>query len=235
MGKTKGGASGMATPGQLVTCIASALGVSRATVALHDRNLSEAGLRSKGGRGKSAVKVSAIDAVHLLIATIAAPIIPGSATSNSAAVCRFFHQLRAMGRRGSLSRWPSTALPQLARLPRGHSLIDCLMALIDSVREGEFHERKFNDPSDWYDSSLLRVTFNSPLPFVDVWLSSDSRRNQISYDAFLEQETPFSKVVFGKTFIIGDLHQQHSISGATVLRIGELLTHHSAERGQKYK
>ena len=44
----------MATPGQLVECVATALDVPQATVVLYDRVLAENGLRSKGGRGKSA-------------------------------------------------------------------------------------------------------------------------------------------------------------------------------------
>ena len=60
--------STMATPGQLVECVATALNVPQSTVVLYDRVLAESGLRSKGGRGKSAPKVTAEDAANLLIA-----------------------------------------------------------------------------------------------------------------------------------------------------------------------
>lgn len=58
----------MATPGELVHAIAEALGVPEPTVVVHDRNLVVAGLRTKGGRGRSAAKITANDAANLLIA-----------------------------------------------------------------------------------------------------------------------------------------------------------------------
>src|SRR4051794_20820485 len=106
----------MATPGQLVECVLRALCVQKPTVALHDRNLSEAGLRSKGGRGPSAIAVSSVDAVNLLIATIASPIIPGPSTLNSAAVCKFYGGLQGLGTRGGFVRWSRNSLPKLAAL-----------------------------------------------------------------------------------------------------------------------
>lgn len=56
------------TPGQLVTTVAEVTGVPRPTVSVIDRQLSEAGLRSKGGRGLSAAAMTPTDAANLLIA-----------------------------------------------------------------------------------------------------------------------------------------------------------------------
>src|SRR5258705_11448956 len=64
----------MATPGQLVKCIAEALGIPEPTVVQYDRLLSENGMRSKGGRGTSAAKVTAVDAANLLIAIMESPV-----------------------------------------------------------------------------------------------------------------------------------------------------------------
>src|SRR5439155_17694246 len=64
----------MATPGQLVKCIAEALGIPEPTVVQYDRLLAENGLRSKGGRGTSAAKVTAVDAANLLIAIMGSPV-----------------------------------------------------------------------------------------------------------------------------------------------------------------
>ena len=64
----------MATPGQLVKAMAATLGLSEATVGQYDRVLAENGLRSKGGRGLSAARVTAADAANLLIAIMASPI-----------------------------------------------------------------------------------------------------------------------------------------------------------------
>lgn len=59
------------TPGQLVKAVAIALDVPEETVVQHDRNLVVAGLRTKGGRGRSAPAVTPLDAARLLTATLA--------------------------------------------------------------------------------------------------------------------------------------------------------------------
>jgi hypothetical protein len=58
------------TPGQLVKAVAMALDVPEETVTQHDRNLVVAGLRTKGGRGRSAPDVTPSDAARLLVATV---------------------------------------------------------------------------------------------------------------------------------------------------------------------
>ena len=59
------------TPGQLVKAVSLALNVPEETVVQHDRNLVLAGLRTKGGRGRSAPEVTPRDAARLLVATLA--------------------------------------------------------------------------------------------------------------------------------------------------------------------
>ena len=59
------------TPGQLVKAVSIALDVPEETVVQHDRNLVVAGLRTKGGRGRSAPQVTPLDAARLLVATLA--------------------------------------------------------------------------------------------------------------------------------------------------------------------
>jgi hypothetical protein len=60
------------TPGQLVDAIAIAMDVPRKNVVAHDRNLVLAGLRTVGGRGRSAPAVTPLDAARLLVANLAA-------------------------------------------------------------------------------------------------------------------------------------------------------------------
>lgn len=59
---------GMATPKELVEKVAELTGVPEGTVIQHDRNLSVAGLRTVGGRGRAAAQVTYQDAANLLIA-----------------------------------------------------------------------------------------------------------------------------------------------------------------------
>src|ERR1035437_2530914 len=58
------------TPGQLVNAVAIALNVPVETIVQHDRNLVVAGLRTKGGRGHSAPKVTPLDAARLVTAVL---------------------------------------------------------------------------------------------------------------------------------------------------------------------
>ncbi|MBI1620796.1 hypothetical protein [Aquamicrobium zhengzhouense] len=58
----------MATPKELVAKVAELTGVPEGTVVQHDRNLSVAGLRTVGGRGRAAAQVTYQDAANLLIA-----------------------------------------------------------------------------------------------------------------------------------------------------------------------
>jgi hypothetical protein len=58
------------TPGLLVKAVALALDVPEETVVQHDRNLVVAGLRTKGGRGRSAPAVTPLDAARLFVATL---------------------------------------------------------------------------------------------------------------------------------------------------------------------
>jgi hypothetical protein len=58
------------TPGQLVNAVAISLNVPAETVVQHDRNLVVAGLRTKGGRGHSAPKVTPLDAARLVTAVL---------------------------------------------------------------------------------------------------------------------------------------------------------------------
>jgi hypothetical protein len=60
------------TPGQLVQAITIAMDVPRKNVVAHDRNLALAGLRTIGGRGRSAPAVTPLDAARLLVANLAA-------------------------------------------------------------------------------------------------------------------------------------------------------------------
>lgn len=61
----------MATPKELIACVADVTGVPVATVAVHDRNLAEEGLRTPALRGRGVSRVTYQDAANLLIAIAA--------------------------------------------------------------------------------------------------------------------------------------------------------------------
>lgn len=61
----------MASPGELVSVVASTLGINEATAFVYARHLREANLLTKGGRGRSAAKMSDLDAARLVVAFLA--------------------------------------------------------------------------------------------------------------------------------------------------------------------
>lgn len=114
----------MASPMQMMECVASALGVDLATVVSHDRNLVTAGLRTKGGRGTSAARMTPADAANLVIALAGAEQVRG----NVASVSRFASLVFTGTKHGR-------PLPSLAV---GHTFGEALTALIQGFAEGSF-------------------------------------------------------------------------------------------------
>src|ERR1700680_4344941 len=124
----------MATPGELVHIIANVLGIPEATVVQYDRNLAAAGLRTKGGRGRSAAKVTSRDAANLLIAIGGAPI-SGATVKETRTTCDLYRTLRTFESGTSPSNFSrfKSQLPTLGRLPREHSFGDAIAELVDSL------------------------------------------------------------------------------------------------------
>jgi hypothetical protein len=134
---------GKMTPGQLVRAVSIALNVPEETVTEHDRNLIVAGLRTKGGRGRSAPQVTPLDAARLLVAVL------GSIrTKDSVDTVGVFEQAilvkpmsaaetEAKARARGLTPNPVLPVdaledvdPAIRRLPDGHNLVEGLAAVI---------------------------------------------------------------------------------------------------------
>lgn len=109
---------------QLIEAVADALGVDVATVVTHDRNLVAAGMRSKGGRGKSAAKMTATDAANLLIAVVGSEQVRGSVET-----VQRFGSLVAVGQRSGVP---------LPILDAGHTFSDALTGIIETFRSEGF-------------------------------------------------------------------------------------------------
>lgn len=153
----------MATPGQLVECIATALDLPKPTVALYDRLLSESGYRSKAGRGRGSAHVTAEDAANLLIAIVGSPP-TGPSVLTAVATVEQFAELKSTSGSGEVLYELAEAMrrqlpegseeevwhrqvasqaaghpkmkdiPGFGALRRGHSFREGLTALIESVR-----------------------------------------------------------------------------------------------------
>lgn len=156
----------MVSPGGLVKAVAAALGVPEATIIVHDRNLAAAGLRRKGGRGRSAAVMTPHDAAALLISVMASP----DAVS-SAPVTKWYSELVAtpVASATRLSdlpsveeaetqlcdsdSWPDVPGATMRGLGPGHSFLDAIAALI--VDSPVFETAAWGD---------VRVSVYDPIP-----------------------------------------------------------------------
>ncbi|GEM_PF-2662835 len=121
----------MATPGDLVRSLAAVTPFSEGTIAVHDRHLRTAGLRSTGGRGRSAARVGARDAAVLLVSVLA-----GGDIVDTADTIRRYMMTRAQGHRTTARLLRATGISELASLPADHSFVDAVEMLITAVATG---------------------------------------------------------------------------------------------------
>jgi hypothetical protein len=209
----------VASPGQLVELVSEALGVPRATVALHDRNLAEAGLRKMGGRGPSAAIMDSVDAANLLIAVVAAPI-NGPAIVSSAATCELYSKLPFREKESSpIRRWRQL-LSSLALSP-AHTFGEALAALIDAERVGESPES--SQPTKNWDFSTL---IHAPIPQADFAFSGYKIFVRLVYGDLIPEgglrrmDWDLARI---EKFQARDLEQTRRFRKRTIQRIGRLL------------
>jgi hypothetical protein len=205
----------MATPSELVRAISETTGVALATVVDMDRRLVKAKLRTKGGRGLNAARMTALDAARLLTAVLASP------QSNAAAeaVLRYEHT-RPDRDRSNKALFGNIGLDDLTALPAGHGFVEGLAALITSAARG----------------SLARLMagrdVKAPRLEVFAFAGATSGRIRISglpngTTASVEYVPAARKGGAGKARDArgqnrGDLEQSRRITEQTVLSIAEL-------------
>ena len=127
------------TPGQLVKAMSIALNTPLETVTQHDRNLAVAGLRTTGARGRNAPHVTTLDAARLLAAIL------GSIRTMDSVVTVEGLESAVLYRQGDAEpgstdtfvfvdkrhrKEPAQDFSAIAALPRQHSFIEALDALI---------------------------------------------------------------------------------------------------------
>jgi len=163
----------MASPGELVKLIAAVTGEEEATVTVHDRNLVLAGLRTKGGRGRSAAKVTPRDAAHLLTSVLGAHRVKDSVATVQRYMQTQEHQAHwhqhhpdKLQNMGKANVWEDGGIPELAALPLDHTFIDALTVLITLAAEG----RLIKELGDFYPFDNLRIIVTSPRTHARITL-----------------------------------------------------------------
>jgi len=166
----------MATPGQVVAALGALQGFpDRATITVCDRLLAEAGLRTKGGRGSSAAKMTARDMARVLAATLAAV-----RPKDSVAVVKFLERPRwePLGHRNDFAVL-KREVPELAALAPDHSFIDAIEALIIAAANDTF-------------AKLAIMSARRPIILVSVTIESKPI-GRIEYGT--EAATPWARAV----------------------------------------
>lgn len=237
----------MASPGELVRTVAEVLGVPEPTVVVHDRNLVKAGLRSKGGRGRSAARVTAADAVNLLIA-VAGSAWYHSGIKDTVATVKDYAPLRAGGSEYSIRKqvrpkyfagdWHSSSGPrwQLERLPLaslkqllpGHSFAEALVTIITSASDGSLVEAVRAVPRETRNWLSIEIQIAAPRPHAVIQINVLDYIEEMHY-VLPNEPTPsdgnweaWEKEIqrrFGK----GDLKQIRDFSDETIFAIADLL------------
>jgi hypothetical protein len=116
----------MATTVQFIAELSDALGMSESTCSNTYKLLQAKDMVSRGGRGRYAPKVTARDAISLLLSVTGMEHLkdgPDAARRYGALQSRIYEDE------------PSWKFPLLANLPQDHSLLDAIVALVEGYRD----------------------------------------------------------------------------------------------------
>jgi hypothetical protein len=204
----------VATPAQLVEALSDATGVAPATVTDIDRKLVAAGLRTKGGRGLSAARMTTLDAARLLAAILAGP----QANQSAEAVRRYGATLPDP-KRSSDGLFSDTGCKGLSALSARHNFVEALAAVIASAATGAL--RKMRDAEDDEQFPKIEVFAFTRATYgrIHIFGLPNGRAINIEY-----LPTPSSKRASAKAAPAeGDLEQSRRITERTIFTIAELL------------
>lgn len=214
----------MASPAQLMEAVSGTTGLPLPTIVDIDRRLVKGQLRTKGGRGFNAAKMTPLDAARLLTAVLAT----SQANRSVDAVTRYA-QTSVDRARSSDELFGATRLEDLGSLPARHSFIDALAALITSATTGSL-------------AMLIAGSDDGWAPRIEVFAFTQATRGRIRISGLPNGVTasveyvaasvetkhrPTKKSGRDRVAIdgesIGDLEQSRRITERTILPVAKLL------------
>jgi len=233
----------MASPGELVHKVAEALGVPEPTVIVHDRNLVRAGLRTKGGRGRSAATMTATDAANLIVAVAGSSVVKETVgTVNDYANLPPQSGEVSMGEssdsirhdRNALATWQLVGFPisRLQDLPERHTFRDALIALIEAATDGSLTAAITALPRKTVQGNLIpnlwsiEVTMWGPYPqaAIRIFCSGFSEMHRYAHEIPMDRDAIAKwEVRVRDDYGDGDLRQIREFSAKTLFAIGDLL------------
>lgn len=200
----------MPTPGAFTRDLAAIMGMAEKTVALYDRTLRTAGLRAKSGRGRGATAVTMRDAAHLLTS-----ILGSDAVKDAAEAVIRYDATRPQQPGTGAALYQETGITELKALPREHSFVDAVEALITSAATGSIAETPEAAP-------LIDIAALSPGTIGDIRIAGLPSGATVNV-RYLTPAEPAGKRKNAKAAPKRDLEQYRRISERTVLGIGALL------------
>jgi hypothetical protein len=160
------------TPGVFIEHFAQILGLPSKSIVVIDRALLEAGLRSRGGRGRSAAKVKVADAATLLLAVMATPAL----TQSDQAVLRWL-RVKSFGRPKSMPEPFGSMFAAAAPLPL-LTLLEKLIAI---------------PPADYGDHSIVLEVCADQMIAILYVRKGGKRGFEISFAEYPDQEVGSGK------------------------------------------
>lgn len=225
----------------MVKVIANVLGVPEPQVVQHDRNLAVAGLRTVGGRGRSAAKMTPLDAANLLIGVAASSMVKETveivndyaglpSRGGESSIRKDAHSFDNNGNPPPTWNLPGFPIPALQALPKDHSFRDTLVALIQAATDGTLREavknlRPFSEehriPSHW----AIEVILWGPYPQAAVRIYCHDFSEKHHYSAIPTEMDEIMKWSDEMTARggDGDLKQIREFSAKTIFALGDLL------------
>jgi hypothetical protein len=143
------------TPIQLVEAVAACTGLSKETVVQHDRNLVVAGLRTKGGRGSSAAKVTHQDGARLLTAALGALRVKDSTETVRD------HEATALDLVRCEHSLADAPIPAVANLSPDHNFVEALTAIVAAIDHQEIS-------ADFVKMGEIYVTVSYPWTAAEI-------------------------------------------------------------------
>lgn len=241
--KRNNGVNTVASPGELVKQISETLGAPEATVTLHDRNLANAGLRTKGGRGRSAAKMSATDVANLLVAVAGSSMVKNTVQTvedysglpsrgGEMSERRDAHSFSNNGNPPSIWNLSAFPIPALQKLPAEHTFRDALVALIEAAADGSLREAVDNLPVEQFGNHCIpnlwriEVILWGPYPQAAIRIYCKDFSEKHHYSAIptgRDELMKWSKDREADRNNHGDLRQIREFSSKTILAMGDLL------------
>lgn len=231
----------MASPGEMVKVIAGVLGVPEPQVVQHDRNLAVAGLRTVGGRGRSAAKMTPLDAANLLIGVAASSMVKETveivndyadlpSRGGEMSIRKDAHSFDINGNPPPTWNLSGFPIPTLQALPEQHTFRSALVGLIEAAADGTLRaaiknlrpsSEEHRIPSYW----AIDVILWGPHPQAAIRIFCKDFDEKHHYSAIPIDDDAFKEWWDEMTAKDGDgdLKQIREFSAKTIFALGDLL------------